>query len=148
MISWQSLCTYWLVFSGNCCENSPSLLLWMPPARPDPVYQDWGLCQSLLRAQYWDDYINLISNLVSFNSSTEPGTYLCFFLNKDVIWSWNWVWFQGSLYGGKYELLVAFDNIIQILPFRLSFIVNSYFISWNQIALKAHTENLKGKHIC
>lgn len=43
---------------------------------------------------------------------------------------------------------MAFDNIIQILSFRFCFIINCYFISWNEIALKAHRENLKGKHIC
>lgn len=82
-------------------------------------------------------------NLKLFSSSMELRTHLCFFLNKDFIWWRNWIGFQGSLYGGKYELCVAFNNIIQISSFRLRFIVHCDFISWNQTALKAHTENLK-----
>ena len=84
----------------------------------------------------------------SLTSSTEFGTYLHFFLNKYFIWYRNWIWFQRRLYGGKYEVCVTFDNIIQILSLRSCFIINCYFISWNQTALKAHKENLKGKHTC
>lgn len=83
-------------------------------------------------------------NLKPFSSSSvELRTHLCFFLNKDFIRWRNWIWFQGSLYGGKYELCVAFNNTIQICSFRLCFIVHCDFISWNQIALKTHTEKFK-----
>ena len=92
--------------------------------------------------------LNIKFNPKSLTSSTEFRTYLHFFLNKYFIRYRNWIWFQRRLYGSKYEVCVAFDNIIQIFSLRSCFIINCYFISWNQITLKTQKENLKGKHTC
>lgn len=81
-------------------------------------------------------------SLKSVSDPADLRTYLCFLFNNDFFCCRNWVWFQGSLYGGTYELCVAFDDIIQIPLLRLCVVIHCYLIGGNQVILNARMENM------